>query len=69
MRVILAAVTVEGCLRQRNYKFEREALKVPEFSVDLLKAVRATIETITIEYSATTFEDPISRARLKLKRT
>jgi hypothetical protein len=28
----------------------REASRVPEFSVDLLKAVRATIESITIEY-------------------
>jgi hypothetical protein len=28
----------------------REASRVPEFSVDLLKAVRATIESIAIEY-------------------
>lgn len=69
VRAILAAATVEGCLRQHNYKFEREASRVPEFSVDLLKAVRATIESITIEYNATTFEDPISRVRLGLKRT
>ena len=68
VRAILAAATVEGCLRQHNYKFEREASRIPEFSVDLLKAVRATIESITIEYSATTFEDPISGVRLGLKR-
>jgi len=69
VRAILAAATVEGCLRQHNYKFEREASEIPEFSVDLLRAVRETIESITIEYNATTFEDPISRARLGLKRT
>jgi hypothetical protein len=50
VRAILAAATVEGRLRRHNYKFEREASRVPEFSVDLLKAVRATIESITIEY-------------------
>jgi hypothetical protein len=50
VRAILAAATVEGCLRRHNYKFEREASRVPEFSVDLLKAVRATNESITIEY-------------------
>jgi hypothetical protein len=69
VRAILAAATVEGFLRQHNYKFQREASSVPEFSVDLLKAVRATIESITIEYNATTFEDPISRVRLELRRT
>jgi len=36
--------TVEGCLRQHNYKFEREASRVPEFFVDLLKAVRGAIK-------------------------
>ncbi|TVY12698.1 hypothetical protein LARI1_G009579 [Lachnellula arida] len=61
VRGILAAATVEG------YKFEREASRVPEFAVNLLKAVRATIESITIEFNATTFEDPISRLRFGLK--
>jgi len=69
VRAILAAATVEGYLRQHHYKFEREASRVPEFSVDLLEAVRVTIESITIEFNATTFEDPISRMRLGLKRT
>ena len=50
VRAILAAATVEGCLRQHNSKFEREASRVREFPVDLLKAVRATID-----YNATTF--------------
>jgi hypothetical protein len=69
VRAILAAATVEGFLRQHTYKFQREASKVPGFSVDLLKAMRATMESITIESNATTFEDPISRVRLRLKRT
>ncbi|KAH8761260.1 hypothetical protein F5882DRAFT_336780, partial [Hyaloscypha sp. PMI_1271] len=59
VRAILAAATIERCLRQHNYKFEREASRVPEFSVDLLKAMRATIESIPIE-NPPTFEDPIS---------
>ncbi|KAH8791721.1 hypothetical protein F5882DRAFT_376833 [Hyaloscypha sp. PMI_1271] len=69
VRAILAAAAVEGCLRKYHYKFEREASRVPEFSVDLLKAVRAALESITIEFNATTFEDPISRLRFGLKRT
>jgi hypothetical protein len=69
VRTILTAATVEGCLRQHNYKFEKEAASVPEFSVDLLKAMRATIESITTEYNVITFEDPISRVRVQLKRT
>jgi hypothetical protein len=69
VRAILAAATVEGYLREHNYKFEREASTVPEFCVDLLKAVRATIESVTIECNATTFEDPIGRVRLGLRRT
>jgi hypothetical protein len=68
MRAILAAATVEGCLRQYHYKFEREASSVFEFSADLLKAVRAAIENTTIEYNVTTFEDPISGLRVGLKR-
>jgi hypothetical protein len=31
VRAILAAATVEGCLRQHNYKFEREDSNIPEF--------------------------------------
>jgi hypothetical protein len=69
VRAILATATVEGCLRKNNYIFEREPSSVPEFSVDLLKAMRATIGSITIEYNTTTFEDPISRVRSGLKRT
>jgi hypothetical protein len=68
VRTILAAATVEGCLRRHNYKFEKEASSVPEFSADLLKAVRATIENISIEHNATTFADPISGVTLRLKR-
>jgi hypothetical protein len=68
VRTILAAASVEECLRRHNYKFEKEASIVPEFSADLLKAVRATMESISIEYNATTFADPISGVTLKLKR-
>ena len=65
---ILAVASVKECLRRYNYKFEKEASIVPEFSADLLKAVRVTIESISIEYNVTTFTDPISGVTLKLKR-
>jgi hypothetical protein len=68
VRTILAAATVEGFIRRQNYKFEREASTVPEFSADLLKAVRATMESISVEYNAPTFVDPISGVKLTLKR-
>lgn len=68
VRAILAAATVEGCLTQHNYKFEDKTSSIPEFSVDLLRAVRATIQDITTEGYETSFEDPISRVKLRLKR-
>ncbi len=66
VRAILAAAAAEGCLRLHNYRFDSEAANTPGFSADLLKAVRATLESINTE---STFEDPISRVRLKLMRT
>ncbi|KAH8787737.1 hypothetical protein BGZ57DRAFT_755170, partial [Hyaloscypha finlandica] len=66
VRAIIAAATIEGYLRQHRYKFEKEAASVPEFAFDLLKALRATTETITCRSIPVTFKDPISRTRLKL---
>jgi hypothetical protein len=42
-------------------------LAVPMKRHSLLRAVRAAIESITIEFNATTFEDPISWLRFGLK--
>jgi hypothetical protein len=68
VRGILAAAAVEGYLRQEqdNYKFLRETSEVPDFSVDLLKAVRATLKSIAYEECRITFKDPISGMRLRL---
>ena len=71
VRMILAAATVEGFLRGHNYKFEKEASSVPNFSTDLLKAVRATLGTMvetSIKYGATAFADPISGETVKFRR-
>jgi hypothetical protein len=67
VRGILAAAAVEGYLREDNCKFLKETLEVPDFSVDLLKAVRATLVGLKYEEYNITFEDPISGKRLKLR--
>jgi hypothetical protein len=69
VRAMLAAAAVEGCLRLHYYPFESEASKIPGFAADLLNAVRATMESVAIEYNMVTFEDPISGVKLQLKRT
>jgi hypothetical protein len=46
VRGILAAAAVEGYLREVNFKFLKETLEVPDFSADLLKAVRVTLGSI-----------------------
>jgi hypothetical protein len=66
VRGILADAAVEGYLREDNCKFLKETLEVPEFSVDLLKAVRATLGSLTYDEYKITFKDPISGNRLKL---
>jgi len=66
VRGVLAAAAVEGYLRADNCKFLKETLEVPDFSVDLLKVVRATLGSVKYEEYKTTFEDPISGNRLKL---
>lgn len=68
VRAILAMAAVEGCLRQHNYQFESDTSKVPEFATDLLKAIRATIESLVIDFNEILFEEPVSGERLKLKR-
>jgi len=69
MHIILAIIAIKRYLKEYNYKFKREDLKVPEFFINLFKAIRATFKSITIKYNRTTFEDLISRVKLGLKRT
>jgi hypothetical protein len=60
VRIILVAATVEEYLRRHSYKFEEETSSVPEFSADLHKAVRATLESVSVSYHRIAFADPIS---------
>jgi len=60
VRSILAAAAVKGYLRDDNYRFLKETQEVPNFSADLLKAVKATLKSLTISYTSITVKDPVS---------
>lgn len=47
VRQTLAAAAVEGYLLQNDHKFSKEMREVHNFSVDLLKAVKATLGTLS----------------------
>jgi hypothetical protein len=40
----LAIAAVEGYLKHSNYKFLKETIEVPSFSIDLLKSVKSTLK-------------------------
>jgi uncharacterized protein YggU (UPF0235/DUF167 family) len=42
-------VAVEGYLKHDNYKFLKETVEVPSFSIDLLKSVKATLKTLKLD--------------------
>jgi hypothetical protein len=66
VRRTFAAASVEGYLRQEDgHKFSKETQEIPNFAADLLKAVRATLKTLTYVDNIT-FEDPISGEMLDL---
>jgi hypothetical protein len=66
VRSILATAAVEGYLRHDNHKFREEAQNIPNFSVDLLKAVRTTLKKLTYKDYKILFEDPISGKTLPM---
>jgi hypothetical protein len=66
VRTILATAAVEGYLRHDNHKFREEAQNIPNFSVDLLKAVKTTLKGLIYKDYAIKFEDPISGETLPL---
>jgi hypothetical protein len=68
VRAVIAAAAVEGYLRQENHKFQRLATEFPEFSADLLKAVRTTLNSIAYEDCRLTFSDPITGEKLGLEK-
>jgi hypothetical protein len=49
VRSLLAAAAVEGYLRDDNHKFLKEIQEVPNFSADLLKAVKATLKSVRLD--------------------
>ena len=67
VRSMLASAAVEGYLRDDNHKFRKEAQDVPNFSADLLKAVRTTLKNLAYRNSEIQFEDPISGVTMPLK--
>jgi len=66
VRGTLATAAVEGYLRDDNHKFWKETQEVPNFSVDLLEAVKATLKTVHYGKYAVNFKDPISGETLRL---
>lgn len=60
---------VEGYLRHDNYKFLRETQEVPSFSIDLLKSVKATLNTLRVDGydKSITYKDPLSEEKVRLK--
>lgn len=67
VRGILAAASVEGYLRDGNYKFVPETHGHPTFGADLLQEVRSTLHGIKSTQWEITFEDPISGMYMRLK--
>ncbi|CZR58822.1 uncharacterized protein PAC_08714 [Phialocephala subalpina] len=69
VRRILAAAAVEGYLLYENHKFLKEMEEVHSFSVDLLKAVKATLETLSTSYSGRSvfFKDPLRGVTVLLR--
>ena len=66
VRIILARATVEGYLQQDRHKFAEEALNIPAFAVDLLREVKATLNSVTYRDYKVVFKEPISGKELKL---
>ena len=60
VRSLLAAAAVEGYLQHDNHKFLKEIQEVPNFSADLLKAVKATLKSITTSDDYIYVKDPVS---------
>jgi hypothetical protein len=67
VRRILAMAAVGGYLRHDNHKLLRETQEVPNFSIDLLKSVKATLNTYSVDEELITFKDPISGEELLFK--
>jgi hypothetical protein len=63
VRNILAMAAVEGYLIHDEYKFLRETVEIPSFSIDLLKLVKTTLKTVKpsgMRNQGVTCKNPIS---------
>ncbi|KAJ6126275.1 hypothetical protein N7471_010768 [Penicillium samsonianum] len=60
VRCMLATASVEGFLRNENYKFAEETQNYPTFGADLLREVRVVLRGLKIAHHHVTVEDPIS---------
>ncbi|KAJ5882782.1 uncharacterized protein N7473_011044 [Penicillium subrubescens] len=65
VRHVLAKASVEGYLRQQDYKFFEETQLYPSFGADLLAEVSMALGGL-ISNSNVAFEDPISGVRVEL---
>ena len=69
VRGVLAMAAVEGYLQSDHHKFQIETQEVPNFSADLLKAVKATLKTLSWgDRNDVTFNDPISGTTVSLRK-
>ncbi|OBT72113.1 hypothetical protein VF21_09187 [Pseudogymnoascus sp. 05NY08] len=60
VREILAMAAVEGYIQRKSHKFSKECYDIPEFSADLLMAVKKTLLTLTSGGHTIDVKDPIS---------
>ena len=66
VRSMLAAAAVREYFRDDNHMFLKETQEVPNFSADLLKAVKATLKRLTISHNRIVVKDPVSGERVYL---
>ncbi|CZR66023.1 uncharacterized protein PAC_15923 [Phialocephala subalpina] len=67
VRGLLAAAVIEGYFCSDDFKFSKEA-ELPNFSIDLLKIIKATLKTLTNNQGGIAFKDPFSGEMLGLER-
>ncbi|KAJ5771481.1 uncharacterized protein N7511_003532 [Penicillium nucicola] len=63
---IIAAASVEGYLRSKNYKFVQETLEYPIFGADLLQEVRSTLDGRKVTKGEAKLDDPISGTEISI---
>jgi hypothetical protein len=67
VRGVLAAVAVRELCHRQDRKFMDKAEEYPDFSVDLLKAMKTTFKSLAHNKRSITFKDPLSGEILNLE--